>query len=74
LGPAALVYIDRFTDTTLKYTGTYIYTIYISTVAGAGGEQDPWLEDLRAVGEGHAALDKDTVGEVAVGDEDEWAE
>jgi hypothetical protein len=43
-------------------------------VAGAEGEQDPWLEDLRAVDEGHAALDKDTVGEVAVGDEDEWAE
>jgi hypothetical protein len=31
LGPAALIYIDGFTDTTLKYTGTYIYTIYIST-------------------------------------------
>jgi hypothetical protein len=32
LGPAALIYIDGFTDTTLKYTGTYIYTIYISTL------------------------------------------
>jgi hypothetical protein len=34
----------------------------------------PRLEDLRAVGEGDAALDEDTVGEVAVLDEDERAE
>jgi hypothetical protein len=32
LRPAALIYIDGFTDTTLKYTGIYTYTIYISTL------------------------------------------
>jgi hypothetical protein len=53
LGPAALVYIDRFTDTTLKYTGTYIYTIYISTRAGKGflDVPTPWKCTSPVVGE-----------------------
>ena len=43
-------------------------------IAAAGGEQETRLEGLRAVGEGRAALDEDTVGDVAIGDEDEPAE